>query len=114
MSGKSAACAIVPPAIGAQSARKVAASAARGLAAMLLDLRQVIEAPAHAEADFVRGYILDQGGPGSGVVAGEEIAEIDVAVADVHQEVGRERDADTAHDRPSEIPLGVFTSANSR
>src|SRR6185437_6305847 len=82
--------------------------------AILWALPQVVEAPAHTEADFVGCDILDQGGTGSGVVAGQEIAEIDVAVADVHHEVGRERHADAAHDRPSQIPLRVFTSADRR
>src|ERR1700742_431951 len=74
--------------------------------------RQVIETPPYADTHFMRGQILQ--GHGAGIAADRQVAEVQVAVAEVDHEIGRDGIAETAHQRPGQLPLRVRGAGGER
>src|ERR1044071_7302893 len=76
----------------------------------LVDLAQVAEAPAQADADFMTAEIVE----GDRVrPAALGLAEIDIAIAEIHLHIRRHRPGDTGHAGPGEIPA-AFVFAGQR
>src|SRR5665213_13309 len=102
--------AVEPPKVPRRTSCAFAAAGASTISASdtnparLSLVRQIIEAPAQADARFMRGYVLESRGA-ERIAAGRDVADIEVAIADVDHEIVRNPDRNTGHAGPTEIPL---------
>src|SRR5581483_170137 len=83
--------------------------------------RWVVQIPAHADLQVVRGDALEGGRVDDGVdavegaqIAGQAVAHVEIAVSQFDGEVRRDLVSDTGVQRPGEVPLGdVIAEGNA-